>query len=89
MSEDSKRKSMLPPTLCWDCAKATGRCRWSKYLKPVQGWEIIPTKKINSEGHGYQSCVVLKCPEFEQDAVGAGTKRYKDGEIYVPMSKNT
>ncbi len=87
MSQTHNKK--IISTLCWDCAKAVGKCSWSKRFRPVKGWEIIPTHKITSDGRGYKSCIVIKCPEFEQDAVGGGLRRYKDGVIYVPMSKNT
>ena len=88
MSEEPKKRTMSQPTLCWDCANATGGCRWSKRLKPVEGWEIIPTRKSSSDGKAYTSCIVIKCPEFKQDAVGSGLKRYRNGMIYTPTVKN-
>jgi len=88
MSEEPKRvKPKI--SLCWDCSNATGGCRWSMYLKPVPGWQIIPTKKTTYDGHDYTSCIVLECPEFNRDAVGGGMKRYKDGKVYVSMPKYT
>ena len=45
-------------TLCWDCAKACGRCSWSSNFVPVDGWEAIPC------GKSYE---VVRCPEFEGD----------------------
>ena len=89
MSEEQKKRTMAPPTLCWDCRKATGGCNWSDHFKAVKGWKIIPTQKIIYGGAGYKSCVVLECPEFERDGAGYGLKRYKDGVAYVPVSKDT
>ena len=80
---------MSQPTLCWDCAKAVGKCSWSKPFRPVEGWEIIPTRKTTNDGRGYKSCIVLKCPEFKRDGVGAGIKRYKEETTNESMSENT
>ena len=88
MSEKPK-KEKIKYSICWDCSNATGGCLWSKRLKPVPGWKIIPTRKTSSDGRDYASCIVLECPEFKRDAVGGGMKRYKDGVIYVPMAKDT
>ena len=70
MSENPKYQ----PTLCWDCAKAIGKCRWSEDLKPVKGWKIIPTKR-ELYGGTFKSCIVLECPEFERDSFCGGLKR--------------
>ena len=65
-------------TLCWDCAKATGKCSWSKNFVPVEGWEADPTKVKNGfitwKGRKIFSLVdsfdVHECPEFEpMDAI--------------------
>lgn len=77
-----------PPTLCWDCSKATGGCAWSEDFKPVKGWEVVPTKKQNYYGIMH-SLIVLSCPEFDRDAYNAGLKRIGDGSIYDTVSKNT
>ena len=57
-----------PPTLCWDCANATGMCDWSKSLTPVDGW----TAKYVQDKDSYK---VIDCPMFERDAIGCGAKR--------------
>ena len=75
MSENPKYQ----PTLCWDCAKAIGGCRWSADLKPVKGWKIIPTKR-EAYGGIFRSCIVLECPEFKRDAINGGLKKYKENE---------
>lgn len=58
-------------TKCWNCKNATGRCSWSKSLKPVEGWNAIPTKIYNGlqneEPYHYDSYIVKKCPLFEKD----------------------
>ena len=82
MSEEIKKRTLSKPTLCWDCAKAIGGCSWSKRLRPVAGWKIIPTRKTSSDGRNYASCIVLDCPEFKRDAVNNGLKRYKEGGQY-------
>ena len=83
MSENNTRRGApggkTIQSLCWDCAKATGGCSWSNYLKPVEGWNAVPTKRATYYGT-YQSNIVLDCPEFERDAYGHGMKRYKGVE---------
>ncbi|MBP5423930.1 MAG: hypothetical protein J6Y78_15970 [Paludibacteraceae bacterium] len=66
-------------TLCWDCAKAVGKCNWSSTLKPVEGWKIKPTQ-VKTHRNEYGSCIVLECPEFERDAYDNGLKRYKENK---------
>ena len=67
------------PTLCWDCANATGKCSWSSDLKPVKGWTAVPTKKYVYGGY-MESYLVSECPQFKRDAIGAGMKKYKELE---------
>ena len=61
---------MDEPTLCWDCAYATGGCRWSDKLKPVKGWTANRTHKKE-----FDSWVVIECPELLRDARENGLKR--------------
>lgn len=88
MSEASKNNKSSN-TLCWNCAHATGGCRWSDYLKPVRGWTATPTKKLLYGGAEYCSYIVTACPEFKRDAYNNGLKRVGDGSIYDTMSKNS
>ena len=60
-------------TICWDCKRAIGECRWSSSLKPVKGWTAEKTKSKC----GGDSYVVIDCPEFIRDAYNMGLKRYK------------
>ena len=53
-------------TICWECKKATCGCSWSKYFKPVEGWEAEPTT-VKDENYTYSSYLVKSCPEFEPD----------------------
>lgn len=53
-------------TKCWHCAKAYGFCRWSRELKPVEGWEAKGTRINNADG-GCDSYFVKDCPEYMQD----------------------
>ena len=68
------------PTLCWECAKATGGCQWSDRLQPVDGWEAIQTH--NQTGSSY---IVTNCPLFKRDAVNSGLKRYGYNEALYKM----
>ena len=69
MSQNAK----VIPTLCWDCANATGGCLWSDVLIPVKGWTAYPTPKKENK----DSYLVVKCPEFIRDATGGGLHRYR------------
>ena len=60
-------------TLCWDCKKAIGGCRWSNSLKPVKGWDAVELKATATRPYG--SYFVKDCPEFERDAYNGGTSR--------------
>jgi len=57
-------------TLCWQCAKATGKCAWSKAFQPVPGWTAEPTVINNNalagNGRFTPSYCVIECPEFEK-----------------------
>ena len=87
MSEKPEDKK-YPPTLCWDCEKAIGDCRWSSKLRPIKGWKIIKTQKKIHGGGEYESCIVLECPEFKADAYGSGLKRLSDPTTYETMMNN-
>lgn len=68
----TKVKSVFPTDtgrrqLCWDCAKACGKCSWSQSFKPVEGWDAEPTViftqcRINV----IPSYYIRGCPEFVQ-----------------------
>lgn len=54
--------------ICWRCQNSTGRCSWSRELKPVEGWVAEPTIVRNKEGKVlYSSYKIIFCPEFLQD----------------------
>ena len=59
-----------PETICWGCQNAIGRCNWSRELKPVDGWDVIP-RTIKASKNGMtdilESYIVLECPEFIAD----------------------
>lgn len=57
----SKTGQSYPPQLCWDCAKATGRCSWSRTLTPVKGWYAVPSAKP-----GCSTYHIVDCPLFER-----------------------
>lgn len=54
-------------TLCWQCAKACGKCSWSggKFV-PIDGWEAKPTYIKDQEGV-IRSFLITACPEFVSD----------------------
>ena len=55
--------------MCWDCAKQTGGCSWSKNFEAVKGLKAIPTKlkveHTRKRGDEIGSYDVYECPEFE------------------------
>ena len=57
-------------TLCWDCANYAYGCSWSEELKPVKGWDAIPTKN-----QYFSSYIVRACPKFDRDAQQHGMLR--------------
>lgn len=63
-------------TLCWDCKNATGGCRWSDQLHPVEGWTATQTRNKC----GGDSYIVHNCPEFIRDAMNYGLKRYREDD---------
>ena len=58
-----KRKHDENSQLCWRCKNACGGCRWSRDLKPVDGWVAEPTIVKDSAGD-FSSYKIYKCPEF-------------------------
>lgn len=61
--------------LCTECARAVGFCEWSKHLKPVEGWEAVPTmikhmnkrSSTNTEILVTDSYRVISCPMFIEE----------------------
>ena len=60
-------------TICWNCAKSTGNCSWSREFTPIDGWKAKKTI-LNLGYSAYSgrpkkaaSYIVKKCPEFEPD----------------------
>ena len=62
-----KDKEYTANSLCWECARATGFCPWSRYFEPVQGWEARRTIIRQSQDVEVESYDVFKCPLFEPD----------------------
>ena len=54
--------------LCWKCAKACGKCSWSRDFTPVTGW-VAERHDVAMwpEGKEAVSYRIYECPEFEQD----------------------
>lgn len=69
-------------SLCWDCAKACGRCSWSNYREhlPVPGW-LAETTKLRMNNNTYaDTFLVIDCPEFERDGLKGGQYRIRRNE---------
>lgn len=64
-------------TLCWICAKATGRCNWSIKFEPVIGWRatstiVNQTYSKDEPSVFVESYEVHSCPEFLPDEKETG-----------------
>ena len=64
---------MAKYTLCWDCSKATGKCLWSSFGKPIEGWDADFIKANGTKP--YSTYMVYGCPEFDRDAYVGGTRK--------------
>lgn len=53
-------------TLCWGCARASGFCKWSKELKPMEGWKASGTQ-ISNHNSECNSYFVENCPAYMRD----------------------
>lgn len=49
--------------LCWDCAKRTGGCSWSRNFTPVKGWMATPVHKIDA-GREANTYSITACPNL-------------------------
>lgn len=60
-----------PDTLCWSCHNACGRCAWSAFGIPVEGWTATETSVKGDRGpfrtKSIQSYIVRECPRFKED----------------------
>jgi len=60
------------PSLCWFCYNSYPTfhsergCSWSRYFKPVEGWEAEAVANSNPGNVGI-SYRVIKCPEYVAD----------------------
>lgn len=63
-------------TLCWDCKRAIGGCRWSEKLKPVKGWVAVSVEK--DTGRTYN---VIECPLFIRDSYDHGLRKLPRDDI--------
>lgn len=74
--ENAKYAGCKPSQLCFDCARASGFCSWSKNFTPVEGWTAKPTKINHFKNkcgekifiQDTDSYHVLSCPLFIPDA---------------------
>lgn len=53
-------------TLCWSCSNACAKCNWSKFEKPIEGWNAQPTK-YKDESDIVESYLVVGCPQYKYD----------------------
>ena len=61
--EMRRRRQEESDQLCWLCKNACGKCDWSKYLKPINGWTAELTIIKDSMGD-FSSYKIHKCPKF-------------------------
>lgn len=77
-------------TLCWNCAKACGKCSWSggKFI-PVEGWVAVPNY-VESEQGKVRSYTIISCPEFVRDVPIADKRKVKGekGKSYETKRHN-
>lgn len=66
--ENQKYAGNKPQQLCFDCARASGFCPWSKNFSPVEGWTAKCTNINNVSGQEVCSYHILCCPLFIKDA---------------------
>ena len=64
--------SLVSPTLCWDCAKATDEdaCPWVKDNTPIPDWQAIDHRVAGR--NGYNSFRITQCPLFYRDSYFGG-----------------
>lgn len=71
MTMYKKRKSVEHSnSLCWKCAKAYGKCNWSRAFVPVKNWNAQRrdlTFCINEKIYTTESYYVYECPEFKKE----------------------
>lgn len=51
--------------LCWRCAKATGKCSWSRNLTPVPGWTATTVKR-ETYLQAADNYYITACPLYEK-----------------------
>ena len=65
------RYNEKPDTLCLSCNNACGRCAWSAFGIPVDGWAATETSVKGDRGPSrtkmIQSYIVSECPQFKPD----------------------
>lgn len=52
--------------LCWRCAKATGKCSWSRNLTPVPGWTATVVKRETYWQADDDNFYITACPLYEK-----------------------
>lgn len=61
---ERRRKEKCKEQLCWECAKCTGGCSWSRSLTPVAGWKANEVHKKESDGYILRTYKIISCPQF-------------------------
>lgn len=69
MNKTGKNKHEIGESLCFGCKKAVCGCSWSKYFKPVDGWNAEKVKLNISKEKTINTYQVKACPLFESDNV--------------------
>ena len=63
MKDAKQNKFETKDQLCWECAKAVGKCSWTdKSFTPVPGWTATEVLRQNHPDTYH----ITACPEFER-----------------------
>ena len=57
-------KAKKTEQLCWSCARACGRCSWSKYFIPIPNWQASLSYNATDKTISYE---ITSCPEYVFD----------------------
>lgn len=58
-----ENQTQLSEQLCWNCAKCTGSCSWSKDFRPIEGWTATSVYRRDG-GRNVHTYNIIACPEF-------------------------
>lgn len=65
-----KRTAHKHMQICFSCTKAVCGCSWSRWFKPIEGWDAVPSEIKNVAGNTVRitpSYAIRGCPEYEKE----------------------